>query len=84
MAGPSERWWSQPELWIEGFSILNIGFLTFDIFIAHSVNQFRSRAEYIPLLFSAIAPLFLMIALTLIYAVEQLVGGAGFGRSWVT
>lgn len=64
MAGPSERWWSQPELWIEGFSILNIGFLTFDIFIAHSVNQFRSRAEYIPLLFSAIAPLFLMIALT--------------------
>jgi len=64
MAGPNERWWNQPELWIEAFAILNIGFLAFDIFLAHSVNQFRSRAEYIPLVFSATAPLFLLIGLT--------------------
>lgn len=64
MAGPNERWWNQPELWIEAFSILNIGFLTFDIFLAHSVNQFRSRAEYIPLFFSATAPLLLIAGLT--------------------
>src|SRR5947209_10657772 len=63
MAGRSERWWNQPELWIEIFAILNIGFLTFDIFLAHSVNQFRSRAEYIPLFFSASAPVFLIIGL---------------------
>lgn len=68
MAGGSERWWKRPELkrpelWIEAFSILNIGFLTFDIFLAHSVNQFRSRAEYIPLFFSASAPLFLVVGL---------------------
>ena len=64
MAGPNERWWSQPELWVEVFAILNIGFLTFDIYLAHSVNQFRSPAEYIPLLFSATSPLILIVALT--------------------
>jgi len=64
MDGANERWWSQPELWVEAFAIVNIGFLTFDIYLAHSVNQFRSRAEYIPLWFSAIAPLVLVVALT--------------------
>ena len=64
MAGANERWWRQPELWVEAFAILNIGFLTFDIYLAHSVNQFRNRAEYIPLLFSAAAPLVLIFALT--------------------
>jgi hypothetical protein len=58
-----EIWWKQPELWIEVFGILNVGFLTFDIFLAHSVNQFRSRAEYIPLFFSAGAPLILVLGL---------------------
>jgi len=64
MAAPNDRWWNQPELWVEAFAILNIGFLTFDIYLAHSVNQFRNRAEYIPLLFSATAPLVLIAALT--------------------
>lgn len=64
MAGANERWWREPELWVEAFAIVNIGFLTFDIYLAHSVNQFRNRAEYIPLWFSAIAPLVLVVALT--------------------
>lgn len=64
MGAVNERWWAQAELWVETFTILNIGFLTFDIYLAHSVNQFRNRAEYIPLLFSATAPLFLIVALT--------------------
>jgi hypothetical protein len=64
MGGPNERWWNQPELWVEAFVIMNIGFLTFDIYLAHSVNQFRNPAEYIPLLFSATAPLILILALT--------------------
>ena len=59
----NDRWWNQPELWIEVFAILNIGFLTFDIFLAHSVNQFRNPAEYIPLLFSATSPMVLILAL---------------------
>ena len=64
MAASNERWWNQPELWVEAFAILNIGFLTFDIYLAHSVNQFRNPAEYIPLLFSATSPLVLMVALS--------------------
>ena len=63
MAEPAERWWNDPQLWVEAFAIANIGFLTFDIFLAHSVNQFRERAEYIPLVFSASAPVVLLIAL---------------------
>ena len=64
MAAPNEGWWTQPELWVEAFTIVNLGFLTFDIYLAHSVNQFRNPAEYIPLLFSATAPLVLMVALS--------------------
>jgi hypothetical protein len=64
MAMPADRWWNQPELWVEAFVILNIGFLTFDIYLAHSINQFRNPAEYIPLFFSASAPLLLIVALT--------------------
>lgn len=63
MALPTERWWNEPQLWVEAFAILNIGFLTFDIYLAHSVNQFRNAAEYIPLFFSASAPAVLLIAL---------------------
>ena len=62
MAGRNERAGGiSPQLWIEVFAILNIGFLTFDIYLAHSVNQFRNRAEYIPLFFSATAPVVLMV-----------------------
>ena len=62
-AASQPRWWMQPQLWIELFAIANIGFLTFDIFMAHSVNQFRNGAEYIPLFFSASAPVVLIFAL---------------------
>jgi len=58
-------WWLRPQLWIELFAISNLGFLTFDIYLAHSVNQFRNRAEYIPFFFSASAPLILVLGLAL-------------------
>lgn len=63
MARLSERWWGRPQIWVELFGILNLGFLTFDIFLAHSMNQFRNPAEYIPLFFSAIAPIILIFGL---------------------
>jgi len=65
MAAQNKRWWLDPQLWVELFALVNVGFLTFDIYLAHSVNQFRARAEYIPLFFSAIAPLFLIVGLAL-------------------
>jgi hypothetical protein len=71
MAMPSEvagarngnAWWWDPQLWIELFAISNLGFLTFDIYLAHSVNQFRNRAEYVPFFFSLSAPALLFLAL---------------------
>ena len=63
MAEQNDRWWKAPQIWIEVFAILNVGFLTFDIYLAHSVNQFRNQAEYIPLIFSATAPIFLIVGL---------------------
>jgi len=53
----------EPWLPMEIFVILNLGFLTFDIYLAHSVNDFRSRAEYIPLFFSATTPILLLAGL---------------------
>jgi hypothetical protein len=64
MAAPNDRWWHEPTLWVEVFAILNVGFLTFDIFMAHSVNQFRNRAEWIPFFFSLTAPVVLIVAVT--------------------
>lgn len=61
---PGQFLWASPMILAELFAILNVGFLTFDIYLAHSVNQFRNRAEYVPLFFSAIAPLLLIFALT--------------------
>ncbi len=65
MAQKNESWWKQPWVLVEAFTILNLGFLAFDIFLAHSVNDFRRRAEYIPLYFSAAAPPVLLISLVL-------------------
>lgn len=79
----SERWWARPQIWIELFAILNVGFLTFDIYLAHSVNQFRNPAEYIPLFFSAAAPVFLIIGLTLRYRWPAVWKDLGYLVGWL-
>ena len=79
----SERWLLRPQIWIEAFAILNLGFLTFDIYLAHSVNQFRNQAEYIPLIFSATAPLFLMVGLALRYRWPAVWKDLGYLVGWV-
>jgi hypothetical protein len=58
-------WWAQPWFLVEAFVLANLGFLTLDIYLAHSVNNFRRPAEYIPLYFSAAAPLVLLLGLLL-------------------
>lgn len=53
-------WWAHdPQLWVEMFVMANLAILAADIYIAHSVNEFQKRAEYIPLFFSLSAPLVL-------------------------
>jgi hypothetical protein len=59
------RWSADHQLWIELFALLNFAGLVFDIFLAHSTNQFRARTEYIPLFFSAGAAVTLAIAVSL-------------------
>jgi hypothetical protein len=83
MARLSERWFLRPQIWIEAFAILNLGFLTFDIYLAHSVNQFRNQAEFIPLIFSATAPLFLSLGLTLGYRWPAVWKDLGYLVGWV-
>jgi hypothetical protein len=65
MAPRSEALWKQPWFLVETFALANLGFLTLDIYLAHSVNGFRRQAEYVPLYFSAAAPLVLLAAMAL-------------------
>ncbi|MFO0967737.1 MAG: hypothetical protein U0793_19420 [Gemmataceae bacterium] len=53
----------RPALWLEGFVLVNLAFLTLDIYLAHSTNHFHHWAEYIPFYFSMGAPALLLIAL---------------------
>ena len=46
---------------LEYFASLNISFLAIDIYVAHSVNAFAHRAEWIPFYFSVAAPLVLLM-----------------------
>jgi hypothetical protein len=64
MQSPS-RWYRDPAVWLELFVIVNIGFLSLDIYLAHSINRFRHEAEYIPLWFSIVAAPILLVALVL-------------------
>jgi hypothetical protein len=59
------HWARDPQLWVELFVTVNLMVLAADIYIAHSVNQFRKAAEYIPLYFSIIAPIALAIVIAL-------------------
>lgn len=83
MAKLSERWWARPQIWVEVFAISNIGFLTFDIFLAHSVNQFRNQAEYIPLVFSATAPLLMIFALAVRHRWPAVWKDLGYFVGWL-
>jgi hypothetical protein len=58
-------WYQEPSLWLEAFVIVNLGFLSLDIYLAHSVNRFAHDAEYIPLWFSMAAPPMLLAGLAL-------------------
>ncbi len=62
MRSPS-KWYRDPRLWLEGFVLVNLAFLSLDIYLAHSVNHFRHQAEYIPLYFSLAAPVVLLLGL---------------------
>jgi hypothetical protein len=60
------RPWSRDhQLWIELFVLFNFSGLVLDILLAHSQNQFRRDAEYIPLYFSMVAAVMLAVIVPL-------------------
>jgi len=59
----TSRWYLDHRLWLEAFVLVNLAFLSLDIYLAHSVNRFRHEAEYVPLYFSAVAPVVLLVGL---------------------
>jgi hypothetical protein len=65
ITSPRMRWARDPQLWVELFVTSNLLVLAADIYVAHSVNQFRKAAEYIPLYFSIVAPIALAIVIAL-------------------
>ncbi|MDE3186377.1 MAG: hypothetical protein KGM96_02495 [Acidobacteriota bacterium] len=54
-------WLLDGEVLLELFVASNLAVLAGDIVLAHSVNQFRRPEEYIPLYFSACAPVLLLL-----------------------
>jgi hypothetical protein len=62
LRSPRVSWIFDAELLLEIFVAMNLAVLAGDIILAHSVNHFRQWAEYIPLYFSADAPLLLLVA----------------------
>lgn len=60
---PATKWYFRPLVWVELFALINLGGIAPDIFLAHSVNYFHHKAEYVPLYFSIAAPILLAPAL---------------------
>ena len=57
------KWWHSPRLWIEAFVLINVAFLSIDIYLAHSFNKFHHPAEFVPLYYSLAAPVLLLVGL---------------------
>jgi hypothetical protein len=63
LRSPLVAWVFAGQPLLELFVASNLAVLAADIVLAHSVNQFRKPAEYIPLYFSAGAPVLLLAGL---------------------
>lgn len=61
LRSPFLQWVFDLEMLIELFVAANLAVLAGDIVLAHSANQFRRPEEYIPLYFSAAAPVLLLV-----------------------
>lgn len=53
--------WGEPILWLEVFLLGNVSFLAVDILLAHKMNDFAKPAEWIPVVYSALASVILLV-----------------------
>lgn len=58
---------TRPRLLLEGFVAANLAFLTADIALAHSYNEFADPWQWVPLVLSAISPPLLVLGWLLAY-----------------
>ncbi|KAA6463295.1 hypothetical protein DYQ86_08245 [Acidobacteria bacterium AB60] len=72
---PGLKWAHDSRLWLDLFVTVNLLILAVDIEIAHSVNLFAKKAEYIPLYFSMGAPILLAAVIALRWV-------GGFDAPW--
>ena len=77
-------WRSDHQLWIEVFVLLNFAGLVADIFLAHSVNQFRRQSEYVPLIFSVIASALLVVIVPLRHRLPAVWRDVGHLIGWLS
>ena len=62
---PRTEGWIDPPVLVELFAVANIAFLAVDIGIAHAINAFANRAEWVPVAFSLAATPALLVAMAL-------------------
>lgn len=72
---PRARWWADPLAWVELFIVSNLAFLAVDIAIAHAINSFAHRAEWVPVVFSLVGTPLLLVAMVLGGLRPTLAGG---------
>jgi len=72
-------WFARPRTWVELFAVANLAFLALDIFVAHSFNGFRHPAEWIPFIFSLVAPFVLVATMAAGRSLEP--SPSGFARA---
>jgi hypothetical protein len=63
MESGANRWYLDRQLHVDAFALVNLGFLIFDIYLAHSTNAFRRPVEWAPLYFSLFASAALAVAI---------------------
>ncbi len=81
---PRADGWADPLVLVELFAVANIAFLAVDIGIAHAINAFENRAEWVPVVFSLTATPALLVATAMGGVRPALAGseGAGARGAW--
>src|SRR3954466_15169584 len=73
-------WGADPLAYAELFALNNVAFLAVDITIAHAINSFAHRAEWVPVAFSVAASAVLVLAMLLGGIRPTLPGAEAEGR----
>ena len=71
---------AEPVVLVELFALSNIAFLALDVGLAHAINAFAHPAEWVPVGFSLIAPVVLVVAMAL-GGIHPTLANQGSGQS---